>query len=153
MSTYRVLLVDDEGEELEKAAALNDGGTVEVVACGSLESARGAARSGFFHLALVDLQLDATDDKNIEGQIFLRELLDGRPSCRRVLFTRTSSKHREAMFNLLDPDGAVIDGALDKSDYERTWQEWVRERAARWAERAMEIDGLDDLQVALSGDI
>ncbi len=152
MRPFRVILVDDEEEELEKGRELHDG-DVQVVLCDSIEAAREAAVEQHFHLALVDLQLDATDDKNIEGQIFLRELLDGRPSCRRVLLTRTSTKHREAMFNLLDPDGAVINGALDKSNYERTWQEWVREQAQAWHQPPIEIEGLQEVHDALSGDI
>jgi CheY-like chemotaxis protein len=153
MRPFRVLLVDDEKPEREKGHALNGVAGIELVASESLESARSAAVEGFFHLALVDLQLDVADDKNIDGQFFLRELLEGRPSCRRVLFTRTSSKHREAMFGLLDPDGAVIHGALDKSDYQRTWQEWVSDQAQKWRKPELTIVGLDELEAALTEDV
>lgn len=153
MKPFRVLLVDDEESERKKGRELNGNDNIELVVSDSLENAREAALDGFFHLALVDLQLHATDDKNIDGQFFLRELLEGRPSCRRVLFTRTSSKHREALFSLLDPDGAVIDGAVDKTDYQRIWQEWVQVQARRWREPSLKIDGLDDLMGALRHDI
>ena len=153
MRPFRVLLVDDEEPERDKGQELDGNGEITVVGCESLEAARKAVVEEHFHLALVDLQLDARDDKNIEGQFFLRELLDGRPSCRRVLLTRTSSKHREAIFNLLDPDGTVIEGALDKSDYERTWQDWVREQAENWRTPPLEIEGLEDVHESLSGDI
>lgn len=153
MNPYRVLLVDDEKSERRKGLELNGSNGLELVASGSLESAREAVLEGFFHLALIDLQLDENDDQNIDGQIFLRELFEGRPSCRRVLFTRTSSKHREALFNLLDPDGPVIHGAVDKTDFQRVWQEWVQTQAHRWRDPELAIEGLDDLMGALRTDL
>ena len=147
MSKYRVLLVDDE--EADRAERFAGDPEIEIVGADSLQAAQQAAIDGFFHLALVDLQLDAENDKNIDGQYFLRELLDGRPACRRVLFTRHSAKHREALFDLLNPDAPVIHGALNKTDPRKEWPVWIKDQARAWAERTLAIDGLSDLAEAI----
>jgi CheY-like chemotaxis protein len=144
--SYRVLLVDDEeSAQVEKLQTLHDDPNVDLIVVASRDEAADAAAASYFHLALVDLQLDRDDDSNVDGQFFLRELLDGRPSCKRLLFTRTAFEHQHSIFELANPDGPLIHGALGKSDYERDWVRWVRRCAQKWFEQRIEISGLEVL--------
>lgn len=149
---FHVLLVDDEEAcETEKLAPLIKDPAIELVRVESLAAARASAAERFFHLALVDLQLDTSDDSNVDGRYFLRELYEGRPACQRVLFTRTSADHRDALFALANPDGPIIHGALDKSDFKLNWLRWVKRCATRWQKRALAIEGFPALRAALDG--
>lgn len=154
MGVFHVLLVDDEEfAETDKIARLEHDEHIDLVAVGSIEEAREQAAEHFFHLALVDMQLDASDDSNVDGQYFLRELHDGRPSCRRVLFTSTSDEHRGNIFKLADPDGPLIHGAIDKGDYEHDWVRWLKKRAEAWHRPELEIEGLELLSESLPEDL
>lgn len=154
MGAFHVLLVDDEEcNETEKISVLEHDPHIDLVAVGSIDEAREKAAENFFHLALVDMQLDAGDDSNVDGQYFLRELHDGRPSCRRILFTSTADEHRDNIFKLADPDGPLIHGAIDKGDYEHDWVRWLKKRAEAWHRPELEIEGLDLLVESLPGDI
>ena len=154
MGVFQVLLVDDEEfEETEKIARLEHDEHINLVAVGSIDEAREQAAQHFFHLALVDMQLEAGDDSNVEGQYFLRELHDGRPSCRRVLFTSTSDDHRDNIFKLADPDGPLIHGAIDKVDYAHDWVRWLQKRADAWHRPEFTIEGLDLLAESLPADL
>jgi hypothetical protein len=147
---FRVLLVDDEeAHETEKLAPLRRDPLVDLVVADSREEARAASTGGYFHLALVDLQLDAEDDRNIDGQLFLRELQEGRPTCRRILLTRTAGEHHKAIFELANPDGPMIHGALDKSDFGRDWVRWIKARAAHWNRTRLYVHELAVLRLAL----
>jgi CheY-like chemotaxis protein len=150
MTEFQVLLVDDEEvNERDKIAQLLKDDRISLALAGSLEEAREHAANRFFHLALVDLQLDPYDDSNVEGQYLLRELHDNRPTCRRVLFTSTSAEHRDAIFKLANPDGPLIHGAIDKGDFEHDWVRWLKRRAEAWQSQQLEVEGLEALKASL----
>lgn len=154
MTKFQVLLVDDEEvSDKDKIARLENDERIDLVAVGSLEEAREQAANRFFHLALVDMQLDANNDSNVDGQYFLRELHDGRPTCRRILFTSTADEHRDNVFGLADPNGPLIHGAIDKADSKLDWLAWLRERANERSGPELEIEGLDLLADLIPRDL
>jgi CheY-like chemotaxis protein len=150
MTEFQVLLVDDEEvKEHEKIARLDKDDRITLVPVGSLEEARREIADRFFHLALVDLQLDPDDDSNVDGQYLLRELYDSRPTCRRILFTSTSAEHRDSISKLANPDGPLIHGAIDKGDFAHDWVRWLKKRAVDWQTQQLEVEGLEALRSSL----
>src|SRR5258708_3819822 len=98
MRTFSVLLVDNDPDvALTVANALKDSKapqSVSLKCADSYAKAESAIRGSYYHLAIVDLHLQSTVDKNnIDGALVLRFLAQHRPSCQRILCTKYLDKH------------------------------------------------------------
>jgi CheY-like chemotaxis protein len=143
MESFEVLVVDDDQsvhDQVWEKAAQKDG--VNVVAVTSLAEAREAIESQFFHVAYVDLQLEAVPDPNPDGLTVLRELYDARPSCKRILLTQYATEYRTDVFRLLRPETPIISGAVDKIDHRYNFVRSIEREAELWLDRPISVVNL-----------
>jgi CheY-like chemotaxis protein len=146
MHTFRALVVDDQAEirELALDTGSAESGT-EVIVASSLLEARKIIDTSFVHVAFVDMQLGEGARVNVDGMTVLHHLREVRPSCKRFLLTQYPTVYRRQLFQLLDPEAPVIDGALDKDDFEHLFVDYVAQEATDWLNRPVEIRGLDEV--------
>jgi CheY-like chemotaxis protein len=145
MDTFRALVVDDDPaiRQLAKAVATNN--QIEVDTAPDLAAAEDLLVSNFYNTAYVDLDLKGKAQGNTDGVTLLREIFDARPTCRRVLLTRYSQRYPKKVFELIDPDCLIIDGARDKQDITHLFVEYLTAEAERWLRAPVRIDGLQDI--------
>ena len=144
MRTFRALVVDDEPAVRTlavRAGRPEDGIIIDTAA--DLTSARVLIAQHHYQAAVVDMQLRKGADQNVDGLTLLGELKTLRPNCRRLLLTMYPEKYRRELFSLLDPDATVIDGAIDKSDFEHLFTESIIAAAKRWLAGPVDVVGLE----------
>jgi thiamine kinase-like enzyme len=151
MRSFRALVVDNDPaiRRLAEGAADPSRG-IEVRTAPDLVQAEDLLASSFFNVAFVDLQLDDGPRPNVDGKTLLSELCEVRPACRRLLLTMYPEKYRGEVFALIDPERPIIDGAVDKEDFEHHFVEYLEREAISWLRAPVTVEGLDELFARLS---
>jgi len=72
----RILLVDDDGRWRRTVGNVLQRAGFIIKAVGSIEEARNLLRSTFFHLIVLDIQMDSSDESNEEGMHLLQEMVE-----------------------------------------------------------------------------
>lgn len=146
MKKFRALVIDDD-ENIRRQAldAVTRQPNIEVFTASSLAQAEKLMLEEFFHVAVVDLQLIKGGRKDIGGQLALQRLHDIRPSCRRILLTQQFEKYRKELFRLLDPKLPLIDAAVDKVGFQRSFVKTLRDLAHEWESLPVVVHGIEDI--------
>ncbi|HMS71768.1 MAG TPA: phosphotransferase [Baekduia sp.] len=146
MHTFRALVVDDQADIRELALdAGADHEGLEVLVAADLAEAQAILTENFVHVAFVDLQLGEGARINVDGMTVLKDLSDARPSAKRFLLTQYPTVYRRQLFQLLDPENPIIDGALDKDDFEHLFVDYVDQQATDWLRAPVEVLGIGGL--------
>jgi CheY-like chemotaxis protein len=146
MQEFRALVVDNDVAIRSQAEAVSDPERgIHVKTAPDLQTAETLIAAEFFNVAFVDLQLDDGPIENVDGQTILRELADVRPSCRRLLLTMYPEKYRGEVFRMLDPAAPIIDGALDKEDFEHHFVEYIAREANQWLRAPVAVVNIEDV--------
>jgi len=152
MRTFRALVVDDDTDLLDialESAAPERG--IHVSVGRNLDEADALIADHYFNVAFVDIELDRTARPNVDGLTILRLLADVRPSCRRLLLTGRPSEYRAGIFDMLDPANRVIDGAIDKENFDHLFVDYVEVAALEWLRAPVDVGALELLYEQLQG--
>ena len=146
MRHFSVLLVDDEKENIleEAEREFPSGSNIRLKTANDKRSAEKLIKSEFFHMALVDPGL-SQDDDSLEGNLVLSRLKELRPSCERIILTNLS-RHEYNNDTLpivaqMHPTLGSAQGILIKTDVVNSFRALIGERAGRWLQNCLEIDG------------
>jgi hypothetical protein len=154
MKSFIALVVDDDPEILVQAKeAFPANPSSFLFTARSFKDALEIIRNEFLHAAFVDLVLDPRRAKNPDGLEILSTLAKLRPSCKRFLLTKdmmSTSSHRDAFFDLLNPAEPIIHGAIDKQNFDTNFADVLKDLCSQWLAGQVEVSDCAEVLAALT---
>jgi DNA-binding NarL/FixJ family response regulator len=151
MKTFNVLFVDDQRAQMERTEALADAmnGALVLDYAASRSDALALIAANFYHLAIVDVSLQADGEPDEYGGLHvLSRLQELRPFCERLLLTTVNEDRHEVLEAFFPERGSrelLVHGFVDKMVTRLRAHEIVQDRAERWLANPVEMLGADEV--------
>lgn len=145
MREFRVLIVDDQLHLMQPALdAIKQLNNVSLETVSTYEHGLELARTEFFHLIVVDLQLEE-GMRNFDGYLLLNEIAEIRPSSTRIVMTQFVEEASDMVGRLLTPVSPSAHHLLRKGDLRETLRKSVDNHRRLWSVRSIEIGNLQQI--------